>query len=976
MKKNENERSQWREADQILDELLTLDPSQREKVLAAKTLTTGVAKKVRQLLSAVDAEGGLLDQQADQLFDLAGGEIQTDIGLAGRRLGPFEIEDEIGRGGMSVVFSAHRVDGSFEQHVALKLLTVAYLSSESRARFNKEQSILARLHHPNIAGLIDGGISADGMPWLVMERINGETIDLYCDTHLHNSREIVELFLQVCDAVSYAHRNLIVHRDLKPDNVLVDSEARVHLLDFGIAKLLDEAVPEGTQTRAFTPRFAAPEQFTGEIVTTATDVYGMGGVLYRLLAREYARPRGFGPTLPDFESPPVPSRAENAVDGIDHDLDTVVLMALRPEHERRYLSAAEFGEDLKRWLEKNPVSAVPDSAVYRTKKFLQRRRALVASIAVLVISGMLGLGSTLWQAAQTRDQKEVAVREAIRAKAVTNFLVDLFNFAEPDRSQGSTWTVREALDSGVRQLHTQLKDQPVLRAHLLTTVGDIYRRLGLYDEAEPLLDEAIETVKSGSEAELGITRLKRADLALNQFDLDLAEKQITSVLESAQGKHDNPDLYIDSLSALAEVRRAQGRYDEASELVEHALAINTAPDETSSESTAGLYAALADIALEATDLDKAGKMYEKALTLTRKAHPGDRIETASLLESIGVYYTQSGLLEKALDSQRQALSMRERLLGDKHPDVAFSLNDTASVLRDMGRFDEAEPLYRRAYEIKRLRLGDDHPATLNSLNSLAVLAYDRGHIDEAADILTEVVETAKRVYGETHPRVAEFMTNLGAMRRRLGQYEIAEGLFLEALTINRSSREGPSAAEGTDLVHLGNLFRAKGDFDHAERYYNEAIGVLSALGDETHPNFVVTLANLAEIRFAQGHFEDAAKKYERAFTLAKQAFPKDHPSLMVIETRFARSLAHVGDKDRALEHATAAAAVVSRIYDADHTRVLEARVALGAALLLNGRIDESKSILDDVRARIDGGAKAGTAEDELQYWNRILSKKR
>lgn len=277
MNPDDNERSQWRAADEALDDLLTLEPSRREAALEAQKLPKRVKEKVRRLLVAAEAGGGLLDRPADELVELALDAKKEAPVFTGRRFGPFEIEDEIGRGGMSVVFNARRTDGNFEQQVALKLLTVANLAAGSMPRFQQEQSILARLHHPHIATLIDGGVGDDSTPWLAMERIEGEAIDRFCDRSLRNSREIVSLFLQVCDAVSYAHRNLIVHRDLKPGNVLVDGEAQVRLLDFGIAKLLDGTVADATRTRVFTPSYGAPEQYTGEAVTTATDVYGMGG---------------------------------------------------------------------------------------------------------------------------------------------------------------------------------------------------------------------------------------------------------------------------------------------------------------------------------------------------------------------------------------------------------------------------------------------------------------------------------------------------------------------------------------------------------------------------------------------------------------------------------------------------------------------------------------------------------------------------
>ncbi|MCG8455747.1 MAG: serine/threonine protein kinase, partial [Holophagales bacterium] len=474
----------WRRADGVLGDLLDLPAGERPAALDALDLEPEVAARVARLLDADAAEHGLLEQGLGPWLDTEA-EAPT---LDGRRFGPFEVEHEIGRGGMSVVFLARRHADGFEQRVALKILTTAAVTSG--ARLERETAVLARLRHPHIATLIDAGTETDGTHWLAMEWVEGVSIERHC--RQLDARSIVSLFLEVCDAVAYAHRNLVVHRDLKPSNIFVDEEGHVRLLDFGIAKLLDQVDRDASRLRALTPAYAAPEQFDRGDVTTATDVFAMGGVLYRLLSGEPPRSDDARAGTQPSTAPIAAGRlgAEGAAPGTDRDLETVVRMCLRPEPERRYPSASELRQDLERWLQRRPVSAVRDSVAYRLRKLVERNRALAASALALVLAVLVGLASTWWQAQRARAEAERARAEARRATAVTGFLLDLFRFADPDHSQGEALTVRQALDSGARQLALQLGEEPGLRAEMLGTVGEIYHRLGLYDEPGPLLDSA------------------------------------------------------------------------------------------------------------------------------------------------------------------------------------------------------------------------------------------------------------------------------------------------------------------------------------------------------------------------------------------------------------------------------------------------------------------------------------------------------
>ena len=966
MNDSRSELGLWREASEIFDELLELPPGERRATLEARDLDPEIALRVRRLLEA-DLETGVLDRPAPDLLppdDVLDRDDPPKALLAGRRIGPFEIVEEIGRGGMAVVFRASRRDGGFDQEVALKLLTVGSVASGERVR--REKEVLARLRHPHIATLIDGGVEPDGTPWLAMTLVDGSPIDTWCEDRQLGAREIVTLVLDVCEAVAYAHRNLVVHRDLKPGNVLVDDQGHVRLLDFGIAKLLDEAESERTQTRAFTPRYAAPEQLAGEPVTTATDVFGLGGLLLRLLTGETPRPRDSDSSRTGDQNLQVvrPSRAPNAVTGIDRDLDRVVLEALRAEPERRYASAADLAEDLRRWLDRRPVHAVPDSWLYRLRKLVQRRRGAVLATLALTSAIVLGVVSTAWQAARATEQAEVAAREARRASAVTEFLLDLFEFAEPDRSQGETLTVRQALDAGTRRLEARLDDQAEVKVELLGAVGEIYRRLGLYDEAEPLLERAVALAESvGGNPRLR-SRLRRSTLHLQKFELEEAEEMASEAVGASV-----PKLRSRGLEAMGAVRRAQGRFAEADEHLRLAQEIEEAESPPDLEQLAGLRLARADTAFEAGNLDAAERLYEDALDLSRRAHEGDHTQVALILQSLGVHAAEIGHPAEAQEHLEEALAIRERLLGETHPDVAFTLGHLAQLHRTSGRLDDAEALYRRALELQREALGDGHPAVLSTLNSLAILAYDRGDPEQAAERLSEVVERGRETFGEDHPTLAEFLVNLAAIRRVLGDHDRAEAELREAIAIHDRRLRPDSLAVGHTWSHLGNLERSRGRLELAVEHYRRALDAIRSATSDDHPETLAVRANLAGVAFEREDWETAAAEFEQAFRVATASMEEGHPVRTLIQARTARSLVRVGRAEEAVELAEDAAETAASLYEPNHGRRLEIDAILGATWIAAGREELGRERLRAVRERLDAGASSSAAEEILDRWD-------
>ena len=775
---------------------------------------------------------------------------------AGRRIGAYEIERRIGRGGMGTVYSAVRTDEAFDKRVAIKLLRPDLDRDEIVRRFEAERRILARLDHPHVARLLDGGTTDDGLPYFVMEHVDGEPIDEYCDARRLSVSERLELFRTVCAAVQYAHRNLVVHRDLKPSNILVTGDGQPKLLDFGIAKILDPWPPPSTRTatalRFMTPDYASPEQVRGEPVTTASDVYSLGVLLYLLLAGSL--PFGLrdrSPVRVRVEAPEPPSRvvgrpletlvregaartlAPESIAGrrrsdparlvrrLSGDLDNIVLMALREEPERRYASAEQLAADLDRHLRGHPVLACRDTLPYRWGKFFRRHRLAVLVGAAYVVA-VLGFGIVMALQRSTiageRDQAEAqrlaTEAERRRADQATAFLVELFQASDPyDETAGADVTAREFLRRGGERLASELADQPELRAELGHTIGVIYGRLGLFDEAVPLLESALETRR-----------------------------------EVRGGEH--PEV-AESLDELGLVLAIRADYPAAEEHLRQALAL-------------------------------------------RRHLFGDRhVEVAASLEHLG------GLLEKLGDFRaaerlyRQALAIRQELLGPRSAGVAESLLALALNLKNQGEYEGAEPHYREALAIHRGLLGDEHVRVALDRVQLSHLLLARGDYEAAESLYRQSLPALRRAFGDEHVEVAYCLHSLAMALAARGEPE-AEGLFREALTLLRQ-RYGPEHPNVVaTLSGLARYLHAAGDLDEAERLYRRGLAIRrQALGDHS-PYVALSLTNVAGLLVENGDFASAEPLLREALAISRRAFPGGHWRIHYMETLLAECLIAYG----------------------------------------------------------------------------------
>lgn len=811
----------WERIEELFEEVLSLPEEERIPFIdTACADDPELRAELINLLKADSASSDYLEEVSARIVVPTLTEVLSgNDPFLGTRLGPYEVSQVIARGGMGAVYLGRRVDGLFEQVVALKVVRMD-MTAELSARFLKERRILAKLEHPSIARILDGGVSSEGRPWLAMEYIKGEPITDWADRKKLSIDQRLELFRSVCEAVSYAHRNLIVHRDLKPSNILVNDDGAVKLLDFGISKLLDESHTlqiTHTINAPLTPEYAAPEQLTGANVSLATDVYALGVILYELLTgrKPYRIPSRVRREIERViieEEPGKPStvvteeissstestsatspRQISLLRNLDPqalkkrltgDLDVIILKALRKEPERRYGSVGAFSEDILRHLNQFPVSAQADSAGYRLRKFVRRNRTFVVAATLVMVSLAGGLAIAVWQAGVARQEAENARIEAQRAEELSEFLVGLFEANDPAQAQGDSILVREILDRGLEQIADELHQQPILRSYLQTTMGNIYMRLGMLNTADSLLSQVVAT-----------------------------QRELPDV---------DPIALAETISLLARVYRYMGRTEEATDIEREVLGIleTTFPGDFTGTSIS--LSSLGYLLTLQGAFDEAEEYLVKGYEMEHRLSDSNPTSTlGSATSNLAIMYYYRNEMDQAVLYFEESLQIQRALVGDQpHPDLAISLDNLASLLQMTERFEEAIVYSSEAMSIQRVLYGNQpHPSLVTTLNNHGVLLHHLGRYSESQEILNEVMELKVELYGYEHPSTAITMGWLGYVARSQENYDQAEELYREAIQI--SERTLPPGHENWihQMQRLAGMISQLGRWEEAEEMY-------------------------------------------------------------------------------------------------------------------------------------------------------------
>jgi serine/threonine-protein kinase len=855
----------WESLDQLFFAALELPRGEREAFLArACSGRPGLAAEVVALLAAHEQTRGLSIERSLLREDVPAG----GTGRAGERAGPWRLVRRLGQGGMGDVWLAERADGGFHQWAAIKRVRAGWRPPDLLARFRRERQLLARLAHPNIATLLDGGTTEDGEPYLAMEYVEGESITAWCDARRLPVRERLRVFAQVCEAVRFAHANLVVHRDLKPANILVTSGGRPVLLDFGIAKLLQREDDGGEQTlageRVLTPEYAAPEQLRGEAVTTATDVWGLGVLLYELLTGERPFRTGGAPTAeverrvletePRRLSEAVRTRGrENVATGPEStaanrdttpaalssqlrgDLEAIVQFALRKEPERRYRSAEQLGEDIDRFLRGLPVRARPDALSYRAAKYARRHRVAVAATAGLALSLLaFGVVATV-QARRIARERDRARAEEAKSTRALDVLVGLFKLSDPRTVPGGdTLRIGDVLRVAEDKID-EIEDQPEIQARLWEALADIHASRSEMRLQSGALERAIAAAHRAGAVDLELhLRCRYAPVAGRLHGVPVADSLIRATLAECERRFGHEDLRV--AEAL------------------HYYGLILAPS------------------------DRARVLLERSLAIRRRLQPGDSEESARILNSLGNNWSDRAKLDRALASYDEARGMLERLVPRDHPDLLQLRHNIAMTRCAQGQFAEALRMETELLPLRRRVAGPNTTDAAGSLHGIGLALASLGRPAAAAESLREAHDILVGITGRTGTSAHVIERELTMVLARAGRAREARAMLDHLI----AEAGGPPCAGAPDVWAVRMQYAG---FEQAAGRPADLDGMAVALDHVRHDGDVSPrvlldgVVELASATLAAGRASAPAAEslFLEASAIADSALAPQHP---------------------------------------------------------------------------------------------------
>ena len=833
--------------DRLLDQLLELDEIEREReVQAIAARAPRVHGWLAELLAASTEPTGFLDTMFERVGQAAAHDAHSrhEVRLPqGTRLGPWRIEEAVGSGGMGTVYRAGRADGAFEMDAAVKLIRLQRPALDQQLAI--ERQLLARLSHRNIARLIDGGTTEDGHAYLVMEWIPGRDLDEYFSDEKPDLKARLDLFRQMASAVSHAHQRGVVHGDLKPANVRVTDDGEVRLLDFGVARLIEAGMDsEQPAGLAMTPAFSAPEQLRGEAVSTLSDVWSLGVLLGWLLSGR----------VPNGD----PSVAELLPAGISGrgDLSAIISKACAEDPDRRYDGISQFLEDVDRFRGRQPVRARPATRTYLLRRFVQRHRLSVAAGTAAFFAIGLAVTGALWQAqvaAGERDraqaQRDRAEREAGKSREVSDFLVGLFEQADPGTARGEEITARQLLDTGIERAD-QLDGQPDVQSEMYRVLGRVQMNLGDYSSAEELVRSALEVYESDDGAlspSAAATLVQLGDVHLQMGEPNMAIEIYRRGLDLIEAS----ELEVEALNGLGgAMLNAGGRLAEAIELLERALAL--------------------------------GVRIVPETPLVAAVH-----------NNLGGAAFYDGRYDDAIDQFNRAIELLIEHFGTDHPRVMFSQTNLAWLLMEQARFAEAEVMLADLIDAQERMLGADHPHRAANLNTMGSLHWRQGRTSQAIEWWERALDARVAAFGILHPDVAGTQNSLAMAAVRQGDFERAEALYETALATLRDPEIARTIRLPATLSNLADLRNIQGRPDEALRLHHDALDLRLELTGDRHPDIGISQRKIAALYLAAGKAEQARELASSSLDILQENYDgQSHPEIGKAESLIERINAH------------------------------------------------------------------------------------